>query len=354
MRRFDAVPLTLGGLSSDMLTKAKLPRALLLGTSPPAWRRRPDSKRGQPPEEVHGISRPGTLGQTVPAHAGPPTSNQVPFVNEYPDGVSSRGQHECPDVRANDVDTAWSRLCATPQLQGANVAVRLGYRPAFMGRNGAGMCGFLRSIGEACVVRVELPDGSHRFTTFVWFLDPGFLRYLSFRMDPTALDNMKQVTWMLPSILTALGGADLERLGEEALLELVKQYDATVLKKKLQGLVQVMKTKVEIMAYRAQDARTAMGAGTALFFEAADTGETAPKTPVETPAATGANPDTVGKTRTATETPAMTVNAPAAPNIADKIPAAQKHAGETTTAPETAVEIAAALDTAAPDTTRIP
>ncbi|KAJ3133966.1 hypothetical protein HK101_004397, partial [Irineochytrium annulatum] len=251
--RFDAVPLTLGGLPSDVLTKAKLPRALLLGKGPPAWRRHPVSQRGQPPEEVLGISRPGTPGETVPAHAGPPTSNQVPFVNEYPDGVSSRGQHEWPDVRANDVDTA---------------------------------------------------------------------------MDPTALDNMKQVTWMLPSILTALGGANPERLGEEAHLELVKQYDATALNKKLHGLV--------------QDARTAMGAGTASFFKATDTGETAPKTPVETLAASGANPDTVGETRIATETPATT------------IPAAQKHAGETTTAPENAIETAAASDTAAPDTARIP
>ncbi|KAJ3127381.1 hypothetical protein HK101_005586, partial [Irineochytrium annulatum] len=59
--------------------------------------------------------------------------------------------------------------------------------------------------------------------------------------------------WILPSILKALGGADPERLNEDALLDLLNKYNNTALKRKLQRLV--------------QEARTAMGA-TVSFFEA--------------------------------------------------------------------------------------
>ncbi|KAJ3190588.1 hypothetical protein HK101_008575 [Irineochytrium annulatum] len=186
------------------------------GTSPPARLKRAADRRGLPLDEVLGVSRPGALGHHTPAIKGPGViaSEQVPFLDEYPDGVSSKRQHEWPDVRADDIDTAWSRLSATPPMREANVAVRLGYRPCFMGRNGGGRNKFLRNVGNACVVRVERPDGSH--------------------------------TQNARSYLNVLGGSNPAKRGEEKLVDLAVKYNGSPLLRKIQELVLTTPAEIPI------------------------------------------------------------------------------------------------------------
>ncbi|KAJ3164656.1 hypothetical protein HK101_000383 [Irineochytrium annulatum] len=213
-------------------------RAVILGTAPPHWYRRSTSLRGLPPTRIVPALRPYHEGDgAVPALARTAGAASIPFFDEYPDGVSSRSYVEFAKVTPAGTDHAWAGVCSLPEVQEANVVVRTGFRPVFMGKGPALMNGFLAAVGEAEVVRVEREVGDVVFVVFVWWFDPGYLRYLRFRGDPTAFEMMSKALPLLPDVLEALGGGCENKLTEVELMILLDKFDASPLKTQVKDLV---------------------------------------------------------------------------------------------------------------------
>ncbi|KAJ3158340.1 hypothetical protein HK101_001331 [Irineochytrium annulatum] len=171
-----------------------------------------------------------------PALAGA-DGHTIPFFNEYPDGVSSKSQAEFAKLTPADSDRAWAGVCSLKAVQAANVVARTGYRPVFMGKGPAISKRFLWAVGEAEVVRVEPEGGVDTFATFVWWFDPGYLRYLRFRGDQTAFNMMSKALRLLPDVLEALGGAEKDKLSEGDLLRRLDAFDVSLLKTQLKDVV---------------------------------------------------------------------------------------------------------------------
>ncbi|KAJ3164657.1 hypothetical protein HK101_000384, partial [Irineochytrium annulatum] len=118
------------GLPFGKLSVANLPRAVILGTAPPAWSRRPSALHGLPPTRVVPVRR--SLAEDegpAPALARCAGDDTIPFYNEYPDAVSSKSDVEFAKLMTADIDRAWAGVCSLKAVQGANVVARTGFRP---------------------------------------------------------------------------------------------------------------------------------------------------------------------------------------------------------------------------------
>ncbi|KAJ3120792.1 hypothetical protein HK101_006869, partial [Irineochytrium annulatum] len=228
---FTAYPSSFAGLPTHLLTTTKFPRAVILGTSPPLWHKRDPALYGMPPTPIVAIVRVNFEAEGLkPALASSDAiSDVIPFYNEFPDGVSSKGYVEFAGLKARAVCQSWAGLCSVVDIREANVVGRTGYRPTHMGNGAARKNGFLKAVGTAEVVRVEWPGG-WSFVTFMWWFDPGYLRYLRFRKDKTAHDLLKKTLRLLPDRTS--------KTGEVELVALLEEYEVSPLRSEVRKLVE--------------------------------------------------------------------------------------------------------------------